>query len=218
MELSEIVGSHDFGYGCISRTNNNQFVVTGGYDGSLSIRKATDLKVYVDQQGPNYANGGIKMAVFHNNVSNLILLGYDGSLTNYNWICKNETSVHLIKLPTLEAECNGKNLENLHVKQPKPASKLTWLENREQKSFWFKQDQQFKPIQTEIVKSLTDIKIKLQELIKTNHSREDIAKLKEHEFYLDLEELERLQKESDAEILKVMRHVKSIKMREYLKL
>ena len=95
-------------------------------------------------------------------------------------------------------------MENLNVKQQKPISKLTWLENREQKSFWLKQDQQFLPIQKEIVKSLSDIKIKLKELIKTNQDREDIAKLKEHEFYLDLEELERLQKESDSEILKVV--------------
>lgn len=204
LDLNEIVGSHDFGYGCISRTNNNQFVVTGGYDGSFSIRKATDLKTFIAQQGPNYANGGIKMAVFHNDVNNLILLGYDNTIVNYNWVCKNEANVHLIKLPSLEVECSAKNLENLNVKQQKPISKLTWLENREQKSFWLKQDQQFLPIQKEIVKSLSDIKIKLKELIKTNQDREDIAKLKEHEFYLDLEELERLQKESDSEILKVV--------------
>ena len=203
MELSEIVGSHDFGYGCISRTNNNQFVVTGGYDGSLSIRKATDLKMFIDQRGPNYSNGGIKTVVFHNDVNNLIILGYDNIITNFNWSCNNEANVRLIKLSSLEGECSAKNLENLNVKNVKPTLKLTWLDHKEQKSFWHKQDQQFMPIQNEIKKNLIDIKLKLQELIKTNESREEIAKLKEHEFYLDLEELERLQKESDAEITKV---------------
>ena len=36
-----------------------------------------------------------------------------------------------------------------------------------------------------------------------NQSRDELSKLKEHEFYLDLEELERLHKEADSEILQV---------------
>jgi hypothetical protein len=40
--------------------------------------------------------------------------------------------------------------------------------------------------------------------MKINDEREPLAKLQEHEFYLDLEELERLHKESDSEIAKVI--------------
>lgn len=40
--------------------------------------------------------------------------------------------------------------------------------------------------------------------MKINDEREPLAKLQEHEFYLDLEELERLHKESDAEIARVI--------------
>ena len=58
-------------------------------------------------------------------------------------------------------------------------------------------------MQADISRGLVDIKQKLQELLKLNLTREDLAKLKEHEFYLDLEELDRLQKESDTEMLKV---------------
>ncbi len=58
-------------------------------------------------------------------------------------------------------------------------------------------------MKSDISNGLVDIKKKLQELLKLNQSREDLAKLKEHEFYLDTEELERLQKESDSEMLKV---------------
>ena len=43
MELSDIVGTHDFGYGQLNKTNNNQFVASSGYDGLVQIRKATDL-------------------------------------------------------------------------------------------------------------------------------------------------------------------------------
>ena len=203
MELSEIVGTHDFGYGCLAHTNNSQFVLTGGYDGSISVRKATDLKLYVEQRGPHYANGGVKMIAFHNDVNNIVLVGHDNIVSNFNWTCKNEEISKLIKLPSFEGEISAKNLETLHAKQPNPTSNLTWLDNKEQKSFWFSQDQQYMPIQKEIVKSLVDIKTKLRELINTNHSREEMAKLKEHEFYLDLEELERLHKESDSEIVKV---------------
>ncbi len=36
-----------------------------------------------------------------------------------------------------------------------------------------------------------------------NTNRDELSKLKEHEFYLDLDELERLHKETDAEIQRV---------------
>ncbi len=51
---------------------------------------------------------------------------------------------------------------------------------------------------------LAEIKEKHQELMNINTSRDDMSKLKEHEFYLDLDELERLHKETEAEIQKVI--------------
>ncbi len=39
--------------------------------------------------------------------------------------------------------------------------------------------------------------------MKTNRTREDIAKLEETEFYLDLDELEKLNKDADNEIQSV---------------
>lgn len=43
LEFNEVIGCHDFGYGCFSKTNNNQFVISGGFDGSVQIRKTLDL-------------------------------------------------------------------------------------------------------------------------------------------------------------------------------
>ncbi len=60
------------------------------------------------------------------------------------------------------------------------------------------------PIKKEILNGLAEIKEKLQELMNINTSRDDMSKLKEHEFYLDLDELERLHKETEAEIQKVI--------------
>ena len=48
IELNEIIGYHDFGYSCITRTFNNQFIASGGYDGSVLIRKSTDLVCFFD--------------------------------------------------------------------------------------------------------------------------------------------------------------------------
>jgi hypothetical protein len=59
------------------------------------------------------------------------------------------------------------------------------------------------PIKSDISKNLLDIGEKLKELLILNQSREELAKLKEHEFYLDIEELDRLQKECDTEMTKV---------------
>lgn len=55
----------------------------------------------------------------------------------------------------------------------------------------------------EIINGLNEIKVQLNSLMEINKQREDLARLKEHEFYLDLEELERLHKEADSQILKV---------------
>jgi hypothetical protein len=43
LELLELVGTHDFGYGIMGKTFNGQFVLTGGFDGALSVRKADNL-------------------------------------------------------------------------------------------------------------------------------------------------------------------------------
>ena len=58
-------------------------------------------------------------------------------------------------------------------------------------------------MKSEIMSGLDDIRKKLNDLMSTNQGREELAKLKEHEFYLDLDELERLHKEADTEILEV---------------
>lgn len=63
------------------------------------------------------------------------------------------------------------------------------------------------PIRKEIIDGLNEINLKLQELMAINSSRDDLSKLKEHEFYLDLDELERLHKETEAEIQKVNKNL-----------
>ncbi len=67
------------------------------------------------------------------------------------------------------------------------------------------QDKQYLPIKKSILNGLEEIKGKLKELMSVNQKRDDLAKLKEHEFYLDLDELDRLQKETDNEIQNVLK-------------
>ena len=69
--------------------------------------------------------------------------------------------------------------------------------------FFQEQDKIFIPIRKEIASGIVVVKRKLKELMAVNQSMDSLAKLKEHEFYLDLEELERLQKEADTEVLRV---------------
>ena len=69
--------------------------------------------------------------------------------------------------------------------------------------YFKEQDAQYLPIRKDIINSLNEIKVKLQELMNINTNRDELSKLKEHEFYLDLDELERLHKETDAEIQRV---------------
>ena len=71
------------------------------------------------------------------------------------------------------------------------------------KKFFEDQDKTYLPIKADISTNLQEIRKKLKDLLVLNQSREDLAKLKEHEFYLDLEEFDKLQKECDSEILKV---------------
>ena len=57
------------------------------------------------------------------------------------------------------------------------------------------------PTINEIKSSLKSIREKLGDLMKVNMERDDLSKLKESEFYLDLEELDHLNREADQEIL-----------------
>jgi hypothetical protein len=59
------------------------------------------------------------------------------------------------------------------------------------------------PIRKQISTSLSEIQKKLAELMKQNENREELAKLKEHEFYLDLDELDFLHKEADGKIASI---------------
>ncbi len=59
---------------------------------------------------------------------------------------------------------------------------------------------QFAENKNKIKLGLDEIKSNLKSLMATNRNLEDIAKLEEYEFYLDLVELNKLQKEADAEI------------------
>ncbi len=84
------------------------------------------------------------------------------------------------------------------VQQPK-----TWHDVRELE-FFKEQDKVYLPMREAIIGDLKTMQVKLKELMKINDERDDPnAKLKEHEFYLDLDELERLHKEADAQIIAV---------------
>ena len=76
---------------------------------------------------------------------------------------------------------------------------LTWLQIKE-KEFFVEEDKQFVPVKSAVHNGLEDIRKKLRELMAENMNREEVARLKESEFYLDLDELDRLHKETDAKI------------------
>ncbi len=67
------------------------------------------------------------------------------------------------------------------------------------------EDKQFVENKSKIKTGLYEIKNELKNIMAANSKLEDIAKLEEHEFYLDLVELNKLQKEADIEIQKVQR-------------
>lgn len=69
--------------------------------------------------------------------------------------------------------------------------------------YFIEQDKLYLPIKKEIINGLNEIKVQLNQLMEINKEREELARLKEHEFYLDLDELERLHKEADSQTLKV---------------
>ena len=110
-------------------------------------------------------------------------------------LAKMEGEFDRAQLPRLKSQTEIDDLKNVK-------DELSWYEMKE-KQFFKDQDEQYMPVIREITSSLKDIKEKLKQLMKANSQREDLAKLKESEFYLDLEELDRLNKESDAEIQKI---------------
>jgi hypothetical protein len=83
------------------------------------------------------------------------------------------------------------------------SSKLTWYEMKE-REFFKEQDEHFMPLKNEIQKGLESIAKRLNDLMRENQARDEMSKLKESEFYLDLDELDRLNKEADQEIQNVI--------------
>jgi hypothetical protein len=93
LELNEIVGVCDYGYGLLVRTPlNASFVASAGVDGSLSVRTCQDLKAFVEARAAHYINGGVKHLAWNllPNESglgsmSLLVLGHDGIISCVNW-------------------------------------------------------------------------------------------------------------------------------------
>lgn len=204
LELIELVGAHDFGYGLLSKTFNSHFVLSGGFDGVLSIRKTSDLKKFIEARGTHYNIGGVKLASFVADNSKLVIVGSDGLVTLFNWNSTIDSTIHLMRQKINQNKTQSADVRDLNQGQRSTTltNKLTWFEMKEQE-FFKEQDLQYLPIKKEISSSIQEIRKNLRDLMKTNQEREPLAKLQEHEFYLDLEELERLHKESDNEIMKI---------------
>ncbi|CAF0746511.1 unnamed protein product [Brachionus calyciflorus] len=202
LDLVEIVGSHEFGYGCVSSTNNRQFMITGGFDGTVSIRKTADPLNYIEIKGPHFSNGGCLMVRFHSDLTNILVAGNDNTVNCLNWSVSNDSVVRALRSGSLEGNVNRPAFASLESHYKNETTGVTWFEYKE-KEFYKEQDVQYLPIKKNIIDGLAEIKVQLNQLMDINNGREELAKLKEHEFYLDLEELERLHKEADTEILKI---------------
>jgi WD40 repeat protein len=210
LELNEVVGGHDFGYGIFARSNNNQFVVSAHFDGLLTIRKINDLKEYTEARCIHYSNGGFHKITFQNDCSKLVGIGHESTVFTFDWTSDNEKTqilktksppnnniISKSELQIMSGSTWQKFQENLQK-----SSNTSWLDIKE-KEFFNEEDKEQLPIKTDIHNGLIEIRLKLQQLMKENATREDLAKLKDHEFYLDLDELDRLQKEAEQQMLKI---------------
>ena len=204
LELSEVFGSHEIPYGCICRTINNQFLITAGYDGTLAVRSINDSKLISEMKGHHYDIGGYNLIAVNHDSSFIVSIGKDLNIAVIKWTCSIPEIEKYIRKTPFEGEFDASQLKRLSgiSTSRTTQSDLTWLEQREVDCFKL-EDEQFVPVKNDIIKGLDDLKVRLRDLMKVNNTREDIAKLEEHEFYLDLEELERLQKEADSKILSI---------------
>ena len=142
--------------------------------------------------------------------------------------CSYEPNVRLIKASSITGDYDRSFLTELASNVHNPQEQdLTWFQIKEKEVIWtdfiivkillskifliikyfVEQDKQYLPIKKSILNGLEEIKGKLKELMSANQKRDDLAKLKEHEFYLDLDELDRLQKETDNEIQNVFEKI-----------
>ena len=86
------------------------------------------------------------------------------------------------------AQVDSRALAKLESSIPQSLTNdISWLEARE-KEFFKEQDNQYLPIRQKIMVELEQVANKLSELMRVNGERDELAKLKEHEFYLDLDE------------------------------
>lgn len=198
LEFVEIFATHELPHGGLIRTLNNQFIFTAGYDGVLSVRSANDSKQVTEMRGHHHTNGGYHFIALTQDLKTVISVGRDMHVMIVKWICdRADVQRDIAKLP-IEGDFDRQQVRRL-PSVPDSKNELSWLEARDVENHKI-EDQNFLPVKNEIIKGLEDIKVRLQDLMKVNRTREDIARLEEHEFYLDLEELERLHKDADLKI------------------
>ncbi len=156
---------------------------------------------FTEKRISHYTNGGIQSVIFHSDGMGLIALCHDNSIVNVQWNCNFEPNLKLIRIPAITGEFDRSSLTNLvtHTEKDEHGDGLTWFQTKE-KEFFVEEDKEYLPIKKDVSEGLKEIKMRLKELMEENEGREDFAKLKESEFYLDLDELDRLQKETDFEI------------------
>ena len=148
----------------------------------------------------HYSNGGVESIVFKADGTSLIAVGHDNSIVNLTWNCSFEPTCKLIKTPILSGDYDRSALNTFASSfGPDISISPSWFELKE-KEFFIEQDKEYLPIKKGIINGLDDIRNKLKGLMTENEDQDDLAKLKKHEFYLDLDELDQLHKETDQQI------------------
>lgn len=147
----------------------------------------------------HYSNGGVESIIFNADGSSLIAVGHDNSTINLTWNSSNGS----VKAPIISGDFDRSALSTFVSSfGPEICEDPSWFEKKE-KEFFIQQDKEYLPIKNNIINGLDDIRNKLRGLMEENEDQDDMAKLKKHEFYLDLDELDQLHKETDQEIANI---------------
>lgn len=154
-----------------------------------------------EAKGHHFKQGGYHLVNLNEEFLNVNSIGGDMSVMLMKWRADDSSLGKNIRKQALKDDIDIKHVNNLSYPFPQETSEndLTWLDIKKNELFQI-EEAKFQSVKKDIQSGLDDVKEKLLELMKVNRQREDIAKLEESEFYLDLDELEKLQKDADTEI------------------
>uniref|UniRef100_A0A8D0KRK5 Cilia- and flagella-associated protein 43 n=1 Tax=Strix occidentalis caurina TaxID=311401 RepID=A0A8D0KRK5_STROC len=185
--------SKQFGSGFLRLSPNSRWLASAAKDGVLFIYHTFTMDILAQKHCHSYQGGGIRSMVFSLDGKFILINGKnDGALVCLKWnfvFCTDNVPLDYFNL--FFSSCLCLSFNNIFV---------VCQVIREE-------TQRFSNQKEELQMGIKKLRKTIQKMMHENEQVPDIEKLEQHEFNLDIEELERAQAEAEQEVARVRKEI-----------